>query len=119
MNTEGICRIRRARGRQFPGITVFTAGRSVRTLGNALDEQIEDRLGGTLGLCFGDTPARKMTVDVHPGQAVNQSAAGDLAPLQVGDAQLAFGERILPPLLSHPHHLPVLPSQLTSLTVPE
>ena len=50
-----------------------------------------------------------MTVDVHPGKAVNQSAAGDLDPLQVVDAQLAFGERIRQRLLGHADQLGVVP----------
>src|SRR5712691_11984838 len=92
-----------------PGINALPAGTSVRTSGNARDEQIEDRLGGALGFGYGDTPARKMTVDVHPGKAVNQRAAGDLDPLQVGDAQLAFGERIRQRLLGHADQLGVVP----------
>ena len=46
-----------------------------------------------------DAPARKMTVDVHPGKAVDQRAAGDLDLLQVHWTQLARrkrrGQRVL------------------------
>src|SRR4051812_43440518 len=54
-----------------PGMTGMGSVRS-RPLRNPLDEQIEDRLGGALGLGAGDAPARKMAVDVHPGKAIDQ-----------------------------------------------
>src|SRR5258705_11560716 len=60
-----------------------------RPLGNALDEKVEDGLGGLLGLGACDAPARKMAVDIHPGKAINQCPAGDLDLLEVLGAELS------------------------------
>ena len=51
-------------------------------------KEIEDRLGGLLGLAGGHPPARKMAVDIHPGKAIDQRPAGDLDLLEVHGAQL-------------------------------
>ena len=58
--------------------------------GDTVDKEIEDRFGGLLGIGLGDTPARKMTVDVHPGKAVHQGAAGNLHPFRIRRAQLSL-----------------------------
>ena len=58
-------------------------------LGDPLDEEIEDRLGGPLGLGAGHPPARKMAVDIHPGKAIDQRPPGDLDLLEVRRSQLA------------------------------
>lgn len=50
----------------------------LRPAGDAFDEEIENAFRGALGVRAGDAPARKMAVDVHPGEAVNQRPAGDL-----------------------------------------
>ena len=62
--------------------------------GNPLDEQIENRLGGPLGLGAAHPPARKMTVDVHPGEAINQRPAGDLDLFDVARTELARRKRL-------------------------
>ena len=51
------------------------------SFGDAFDEEIEDGFRGALGLGAGDAPAWKMAVDIHPGEAIDQSAAGDLVTL--------------------------------------
>jgi hypothetical protein len=51
-----------------------------------------DRLGGSRRLALREDPARKVPVDVHADKAVDQSAAGDLDPSQVGRVQLPVGE---------------------------
>src|SRR2546429_8112956 len=70
-----------------------------RPLGDSLDKEVEDRLGGLLGLGACDAPARKMAVDIHPGKAIDQCPAGDLDLLEVHSAELArrkgFPERPL------------------------
>ena len=58
--------------------------------GDTVDKEIEDRFGGLLGIGLGDTPALKMTVDVHPGKAVHQGAAGNLHPFRIRRAQLSL-----------------------------
>ena len=62
--------------------------------GDAFDEEIEDAFRGSLGVRSGDAPARKMAVDVHPGEAIDQRAAGDLHPFQVRRAQLPLRKRL-------------------------
>ncbi len=59
---------------------------------DALDEQVDDRLGGGLGVGIRHAPARKMTVDVHPRKAVDQRAGRRSHLLQVDRAQLALRE---------------------------
>ena len=66
----------------------------VRPPGAPLDEEIEDRFRGPLGLGAAYPPARKMTVDVHPGKAIDQRPAGDLHLLEVGRAELARRKRV-------------------------
>src|SRR5881397_1746161 len=59
-----------------------------RPLGDSLDKEVEDRLGGLLGLGACDAPARKMAVDIHPGKAIDQRPAGDLDPLEIRRPEL-------------------------------
>src|SRR6202163_4811550 len=128
-----------ASARLCPAIHVFLAAMSVKTwmpgtspghdenqssgsprmLCDAFDEEIDDRFRGALGLRVGDAPARKMSVDVHPRKAVNQSAAGDLDLLQIRRAQLALRAGLRQRPLGHADHLAVVPRQLGRLVVIE
>src|ERR1700744_2610119 len=65
------------------------------SLRDAFDEEIEHRFRSALDLAFRDAPARKMSVDVHAGESVDQRAAGDLHLLQVRAAELASREGVI------------------------
>lgn len=78
----------------MPSLQAVCAASSGRpgTPGDALDEEVEDRLGGHRRFALRDTPARKVPIDVHAGKAIDQSTAGELDPFQVGRVQLPAGE---------------------------
>ena len=69
--------------------------------GDAVDEEIQNRLGGALDVGGRHTPARQMTVDIHAGKAVNHSAACKLHLLQIGLAQLPLREGLRQQPLGH------------------
>jgi len=47
-------------------------------IGDSVDEEIENRFGRLSGIRRTDTPAREMTVDVHPREAIDEGTGGDL-----------------------------------------
>src|SRR3954471_6173432 len=69
-----------------------TTSGPARTSSDPVDKEIDDRLRDPFRLRPGDAPARKMTVDVHSGKAIDQRAAGNLNRFQVGGAELALRE---------------------------
>src|SRR5438094_3081847 len=68
-------------------------GMTASGFGDALDEEVEDRLSGLLGLGTSDAPARKMAVDIHPSKAIDQRPAGDLDLLEVRRPELTRRKR--------------------------
>src|SRR5262245_6703352 len=52
--------------------------------GDAGDQEIEDRLCGPLDV-VAIPPPRKVTVDIHPGKAIDQRPSGNLNGLEVAE----------------------------------
>src|SRR5215472_1895114 len=60
-------------------------------LRNPVDEQVDHGFRHPVDLALRNPPAREMTVDLHPGKAIDQRPAGNLHLLEVGGAKLAPG----------------------------
>ena len=84
-----------------------------------VDEEVEDPFRRPLGLGVRHAPARKMAVDVHPGKAIDQRAAGDLHPLQVRRAQLARCKRLRQRPLGQRDQFGIVPRDAGRLVVIE